>query len=230
MSGARIKYYLGSILSFCFVLMAAGHAFAYKDGDGQYWNTESVSFKLTEKIGVYIEEEFRFGEGMSEFYYQHSQVQLDFKISDWFVLSPAYRQTFELYTKSDGDEGWFREYQPMVNALLQHKWQGWSFSDRVRFSYRMFNIDREDLWRVRNKITVKSPCKWTPLEIKPWVSDEIFFEEHKTGVYRNRLYAGVEMKLTKHLKGDIFYLWQATESDSGWMDINVLGTKLKVEF
>lgn len=211
-------------------LLIAFDGYAYEDGDFQYWNTESIDVKLTDKVGAYIEEEFRFGDNASEFYYQHSHLQLDFKITDWFTLSPAYRQVFELYTKTNAEEDWFTEYRPMVNGTLKYKWEDWELSSRARVSYRIFDIDKDNVWRFRNKITIKSPWKWTKLKLNPWVADEIFLEEHESGVYRNRLYVGVGLKLTEHLKGDIFYLWQSTEKSDSWTDYNVVGTKLKVAF
>jgi hypothetical protein len=211
----------------CLSLIASASAFAYKDGDWQYWNTESVTVKLTDKIDAYVEEEFRFGGDISEFYYQHSHLQLDFKITDWFTLAPAYRQVFELDTMKDN---WFTEYRPMVNGTVKWKCENWDFSNRVRISYRMFDIDKDDVWRFRNKLTIKTPWKWTALKINPWVADEIFLEENQSGVYRNRLYAGVGLKLTEHIKGDVFYLWQASEKGSSWTDYNVIGTKLKIVF
>lgn len=191
-----IVAYLGLVMS-CPV-------FAYRDGDWQYWNTESVSVKLTGKIGAYVEEEFRFGDDVSEFYYQHSHLQLDFKVTDWFTLAPAYRQVFELYTKSNVEDDWFTEYRTMVNGTVKWKWENWGISDRARISYRMFDIDKGEVWRFRNKLTVKIPWKWTELKITPWAADEIFFEEDQSGIYRNRFYAGIGLKLTERLKGDMF--------------------------
>lgn len=204
--------------------------YAYEDGDWQYWNTESVTVKLTDKINAYVEEEFRFGDNVSEFYYQHSHLQLNFTITDWFTLAPAYRQVFELYTKSNTEDDWFTEYRPMVNGTVRCKWEDWELSNRIRVSYRMFDIDKDDVWRFRNKITIKSPWKWTKLKINPWVADEIFLEEHQSGIYRNRFYAGIGLKLTEHLKGDVFYLWQSSEKGNSWTDYNVIGTKLKIVF
>lgn len=55
-------------------------------------------------------------------------------------------------------------------------------------------------------------------------------EEHEYGIYRNHLYVGIGLKLIEHLKGDIFYMWQATEKGDNWVDYNIIGTKLKVVF
>jgi len=201
----------------------------YGDGDWQYWNTESIKVNLKENVGVYVEEEFRFGDGISKFYYQHSQIQLNFKINNWFTLAQAYRQIFELYTKSGTDDDWFTEYRAMLNGTIKWKWRDFKFKDRVRVAYRMFDIKKDEVWRFRNKLTIQTPWKWTSLNINPWIAEEIFLEEKK-GIYRNRFYMGIKLKLMKHLEGDIFYFWQTTEKGNHWIDYNIFGTKIKVVF
>ncbi len=221
----KIRYLVVVIVGIVFLLIPLD-GYAYKDGDWQYWNTESIKVKINDKLHVYIEEEFHFGDDVEEFYYQHSHLQLDFKLNDWFTFSPAYRQVFELSAIDD----WYTEYRPMLNGTVKFKLGDWSVSDRIRGSYRMFNIDKKDVWRIRNKIKIKTPFRFTLLGINPWMADEIFVERYKTGVYRNRLYIGVGFNVIKQIKGDIFYLWQSSEKEGEWIDCNVVGTKLKLYF
>ncbi len=224
-----MRYLFIVIVGVVFLLIPLD-GYAYKDGDWQYWNTEAIKVKINDNLHAYMEEEFRFGDDASEFYYQHSHLQLDFKLNDMFTFSPAYRQVFELYHKTATDDDWYTEYRPMLNGTAKFKLGDWSISDRIRVSYRMFNIDKKDVLRVRNKIKIKTPWKFTLLGINPWVADEIFMERYKTGVYRNRLYIGVGFNVIKQIKGDIFYLWQSSEKEGGWIDYNVVGTKLKLYF
>lgn len=203
---------------------------AYEDGDWQYWNTESVQGKLTDNLKAYVEAEFRFGDDASKFYYQHTHLELKYKVNDWFEIAPANRQVYELYTKSTTEDDWYTEYRPMLNGTINWKWADWKFSNRARIEYRMYDINKDDVWRFRDKIVLKSPWKWTPLEINPFISGEIFITENKDGIYRNRLYAGVGMKLFEHVKGEVFYLWQTEDKGDEWKDTNVIGTKLKVVF
>ena len=72
--------------------------------------------------------------------------------------------------------------------------------------------------------------KLTQLEIQPYIADEIFYDFDEEALNRNRLYAGFNLKLLKHLKADIFYLWQSSEKNDKWSDTHILGTKLKLSF
>jgi len=102
-------------------------------------------------------------------------------------------------------------------------------SNRSRFEYRD-RENKEDLWRYRNKTTVKFPLKLTNLKLQPYIADEIFITLNDDNVDRNRFYSGVSFNLSKDIKANIFYLWQTSRSGHQWKDINVLGTQLKILF
>ncbi|MBI1871436.1 MAG: DUF2490 domain-containing protein [Chlamydiae bacterium] len=217
-----------------FILARSASATLNSDGDFQYWSTEAVEGKINDQWKVYVEEEFRFGDDASKFYYHHTQLEPGYKVNDWLEIAPAYRQVWELDTKLAKKDHWFEEERPMFNVTVKHKWNGWEISDRNRFEYRFFEI-KEDRFRYRNKITLKSPWKWTSWNINPFIADEIFVEEGVTGTpcgyNRNRLYGGVGFQIISHLKGELFYLWQSKDSvKDNWIDFNVIGTKLKFEF
>ena len=202
-----------------------------EDGDFQIWNTESLKGKITENVSAYMEEEFRFGDDASEFYYHHTHLEIPIVVNNWLEVGPAYRQVWEKYTKTDEKEDWYTEYRPNLNVTLKTEWEGWKLSTRNRFEYRMYDIDKDDAFRYRNKFDIKSPWKWTALKINPYISDEIFGQQD-AGFNRNRLYVGFGMQLMEKLKGDLFYLWQYTENSKTeeWETIHVIGAKLKVEF
>jgi hypothetical protein len=46
----------------------------------------------------------------------------------------------------------------------------------------------------------------------------------------NALSSGFYMGFSKKVKGDIYYLWQTTESNGKWEDVGVIGTGLKFYF
>jgi hypothetical protein len=202
-----------------------------EDGDFQYWNTEAIEGKINDKWKAYMEAEFRFGDDASEFYYQHTHLEILYAWLEWLEVGLAYRQVWEL--DDPETDLWFTEYRPMFNATLKHKWNGWDFSDRNRFEFRNFDT-KEDKFRYRNKLKVKSPWKWTNLHINPFVADELFFEEDSdNGFNRNRLDIGVGLDFgdyVAHLTGEIFYRWQTTDRGDFWQDLNIIGTQLKFKF
>ena len=124
---------------------------------------------------------------------------------------------------------WSYENRPHLNATLKYALEGFKLSDRSRLEYR----DKEtgdDGWRYKNKFSIKYPITVKGFEISPYVADEIFVDFIEEKLSRNRLYAGMDFKVLKNLKLDVFYLWQTSEKSDDWTDYNVLGTKVKLSF
>ena len=210
-----------------FIIIIGGKvSFAFDDGDFQYWNTEAASVKINDEWKLNIEEEFRFGDNVSDFYYQHSDVGFSYSgLADWLDVGIHYRAVLE--EKSDD---WTWENRPHINATLKTKIHELKVSNRSRLEFRIFR-EKEDKARYRNKTTIKFPVKWTKYQWQPYVADEIFYDFENVRVTRNRLYAGVGGKLTKEISGGFYYVLQSNRSSSGgWTDTNVLGTKLKLSF
>ena len=81
-------------------------------------------------------------------------------------------------------------------------------SNRARLEYR----DREnekDVWRYRNRVTVKLPVELTALKLQPYFAEEVFICMNGEGFNSNRVSSGFNINLSKNIKVDIFYAWQA---------------------
>ena len=210
----------------CVVLLfLSNKLFAFSDGDFQYWNTESLSVKLADDWKIAAETEFRFGDDVSDFYYQHTDAGITYSgLADYIDIGLNYR-----YVLEESGSDWDYESRPHLNFTLKTKIEEFKISNRSRFEYR----DKEkssSSWRYRNKLTIKFPIKLTKLNIKPYIADEIFVDFDAEDLNRNRLYAGLGFNIYKNLNGDIYYLWQASKSSGKWKDTNVIGTKLKLAF
>ena len=201
------------------------NCYAFDDGDFQYWNSESISVKLKKNWKIELGEEFRFGDVAGNFYYQHSDLGLTYSgLFKWLDIGVNYQLVFE-----EKNDDWQYENRPHLNAALKYEINGFKLSDRNRFEYR--NKEKsEDGWRYRNKFTIKFPLKLTHFEIQPYVADEIFIDFNEETFNKNRLYGGLNFKIFKNLKIEIYYLWQNNEKNDKWTDINVLGTKLRLAF
>ena len=198
---------------------------AFDDGDFQYWNTESISYKINDNWKINAEEEFRFGDSVTDFYYQHTDVGLTYSgLADWIDVGVNYRLVFE---EKSGD--WEYENRPHFNGTLKHKLKGFSLSDRNRLEWRMPESSYTK-WRYRNKFTIGYPIDIEPFTFTPYIADELFIDFDKGELDRNRLYAGINYKILENLKLDIFYLWQTSKSNDSWKDYNVVGTKIKLSF
>lgn len=208
------------------VLLAGGVCFAADDGDFQWWSTARLSFDINKDWGFTFKEELRFEESGGSLYHHHSEAGFVYKsLADWIDLGFNYRQAYE----KDSAGEWREENQPSLNITLKGKLLGLDVSDRSRFEYRR-RENRDDVWRYRNKVTVKLPLELTPLKMKPYLADEVFITLNDDNIDRNRFFAGASFDLAKNLKGDVYYMWQSSKGSDNWTDINVLGTALKFSF
>lgn len=203
-----------------------GICLASDDGDFQWWSTADFSFNINKDWKFKFQEELRLGEGGGTLYYHHSDAGFVYGgFADWFDLGFNYRQVFE----KDSSGQWRSENRPHINVTIKGKLLGLDMSNRSRFEYR----DREnknDVWRYRNKATVKLPFELTKLKLKPYLADEIFVTLNDDNVDRNRFYAGASFQIAKNLSSDVYYMWQSSRSAGQWNDIHVLGTALKFKF
>ncbi|MCX5714870.1 MAG: DUF2490 domain-containing protein [Candidatus Omnitrophica bacterium] len=207
------------------LFLIAGSARAYDDGDLQVWNTDTEEFNINKDSKIALEEEFRWGDNVDQFYYHHYDASCFHSINKYLSIGGGYRQVFEL------KKGKFMaEDEPYLAASLLWGMAGVSFEDRSRMEYRHFAY-QADSGRYRNKITMKLPWKFTSLKIQPYVSDEGFFSLGGTNMFnQNRFCFGLGVSLAKNVKGEIYYMLQDTRSPGDWVDTNVLGTKLKIVF
>lgn len=217
-------YFVATVIT---ILLTSEICFAVDDGDFQYWSSANVSLDIDKDWKITFAEEFRLGDDAGRLYYHHSDIGFVYKsLADWIDLGFNYKQVFER-TNSEGE--WKQENRPHLNITLKGRLFDLGLSSRSRFEYR----DREnkkDLWRYRNKVTVKFPLELTSLKLQPYLADEVFINFDEEDFNRNRLYAGLSLKLSKNIKGEVYYLWQSSKSGGDWKDINVLGTGLKFYF
>lgn len=206
-------------------LMYGSICFAFDDGDFQYWNTESVTWKIDDDWKMGLEEELRFGDDASNLYYHRTDLSVTYSgITDWLDAGVSYRHVFE-----EKSSDWKQENRPHLNAAVKWKISDIDFSNRVRFEYRN-REDAENYWRYRNKFSIKFPFKLTKLNIQPYVADEIFYDFNEETLNKNRVYAGFGFTIFKNLKAEIYYLLESSKTGKDWKDTNVLGTKLKFAF
>lgn len=201
-------------------------AHAYDDGDFQIWNTDVEEVQFSKNLKFVFEEEFRWANDVSEFYYQHYDAGLAYALNKNWTVGGGYRQIYMRTTPKP----WRAESDPYVFFTYFGELTGFKFEDRNRFEYQYYSY-QADTGRYRNKLTIKAPCKFTRLEIQPFVSDEFFVMiGNDQGLNQNRLSAGFAFSLTKSLKAEIYYMLLSSKSAGIWRDYNVLGTKVKAGF
>ncbi|NQT32047.1 MAG: DUF2490 domain-containing protein [Candidatus Omnitrophica bacterium] len=209
------------------VLAASAFAIAKQaNGDWQIWTVQKAEVKVgkDKKFKIKAEQEERFGNDIRAIYYTHTDLGVDYKFTGWFSMGLNYRYVVE---KISGK--WKEESRPYITATLSREIFGLKFSDRSMLEYRIRKYSRGTV-RYRNKLTMVIPLEWTRLDISPYAADEIFIDNQRQRLNKNRIYGGFKFKVIKHLGGEIFYMTQASESKGKWPTFNVIGLQVKAAF
>lgn len=201
--------------------------YAYDNHDFQVWNTDSEEVKLNKHSKLMLEQEFRWADNASDFYYQHYDAGYQYILNKYISLGGGYRYIKEKKATSR----FMVEDEPYFAAFTSWDLFNFQFNDRMRIEYRYFDY-QVNSWRFRNKLDLKFPWKFTKFQIQPMLSDEIFFKFNGIDLNENRLYGGLSFALTKNLKGELCYMLRNTKNLTvcTWKETNVLSAKLKLAF
>lgn len=204
---------------------ASSDLYAYDNGDFQIWNTNGQDVKIGKATKFTMEEEFRYGETASEFFYQHYDWGFAWAFDKRFELALGYRLVYEKIKRK-----WMEGDEPYTNLTWKQDIWKFKFDDRNRIEYRHFRFAPDQV-RYRNKFTLKYPFDFKGMKISPYTSDEIFVSSNSTGFNQNRFQSGIELELTKYVKLDVSYMVQSVKGKSDkWYETNVLWLKNKIAF
>jgi len=241
------------VLIMVFVLNCAVAGNAYDDGDFQLWLKGEVSGRVSDSFSVKIEEELRYGDDAGEFYDEETLLLGAYRVNDWLQIGIGYRIIQERKEKEvvtpqtaddgtvtyssvgDGDHYWQNEERPIGEFVFSKKIAGWSLEDRTRFEWRMKDDGKDDYPRFRNRLKVKSPYKFTDLDINPYAAWEVFYED-KDGLSgsdklnRHRYCLGASAKLSDNIKCGLYYLFQTDRDGDDWKETNVAGLDVSFSF
>lgn len=227
------------------MLLSGVSAWAYEDGDWQLWAKFDAGGKTECGLEPKLEQELRWGDNMSEYFYTETYLSLGYKVAPWFKPVIGFAQVYErenkpVYEKSGdaykekSNHSWKQEQDPRVDLYFNKTIANWGFEDRIRMEYR----DKDgahSYMRYRNRIRVKSPWEWSPAKINPYVAWETNYEDDSDKDAsdrwnRHRLYAGVGAKFSKQIKGGLYYMYETNKKAGEWTAINALGLELGASF
>ena len=101
-------------------------------------------------------------------------------------------------------EGWREEQRPMAEAYYANFYDGFRFTSRSRAEFRYREWSNDDI-RLRQEFTLTAPWKFTPLELKPYAANEIFYSTRNDWIEANWFDLGLS-----------FFPWEGTKVKVGY--------------
>ena len=219
-------------------LAPIGKAKTNADGDWQFWTHERANLEITDKISVKFGAMYRFGDDMSDLWYQHYDVGVKFKVAKWLSICPSYRLKMIDADISENFMGtdWINIHNPSLNFIFSHKLEKIMLKNNCRFSYGHYDSEfgRGDRFYYKNSLMVIGPAL-TKVQIKPYVQEDFFFYTNIGQVDRNRLSTGLIVGKWKVVSPKLYVMWQAAnptglESGSINKDNFIAGLDFNLKF
>jgi hypothetical protein len=218
-------------------LAPMGNAKTNADHDWQFWTHERANIKITDKVVGTVGAMFRFGDDMSDLWYQHYDAGVIFKTTTWLNIMANYRLKMvdaDISPSFKGDD-WINIHNPSLNFIFSHKLGKVKLKNNCRFSYWDYDDEfgRDDLMYYRNIFMVAGPA-WTKAKISPYIQEDFFFSTNNGQVDRNRLSTGVLVGKWKVVTPKLYVMWQAFNpnglGDGDNKDNYIAGLDFKLTF
>jgi len=190
--------------------------------DNELWLDQNISLHLSPKTSLQIVFAERANEGASDLFQVYGQVGVAIQATPWLVLAPAYR-----HDRHDPfDPGSRYEHRPLLDVTARRPQGALRPVLRTRFEGRFFE-NQDGFLRLR----IRPGLDYTlPLEsrFRPGllVDDEVFYDFRADSLNRNRLRAGVSIRLTDHFSLRPYYMLESNRLPAAWDHDNIWGLSL----
>jgi opacity protein-like surface antigen len=148
----------------------------------------------------------------------------------------GYQLTRTFSTRIGYRRAWFRfaeDWQPENRGYLEgyfaDSFNGFRVTNRARAEFRYFDWRDDDI-RLRNEITIEAPWPLTPLKLKPYLEEEVFYSTNAGRFEANWLGGGLAWRPAKGVKLKLGYRWNRFRAGDDWANRNVLVTGVNIFF
>jgi len=188
----------------------------------ELWQAAKISKPINDTYTLSMEGDFRSFNLGEQLKYYHGDMGISFPLISNFKVSVNIREVFEW----KGDI-WKQEHRPHGTISTKMKLGLFGVSARARLEYRI-KQDKDPVFRNRDMVSIKFGNGFTPLELVPYVADEIFYDMEESELNRNRFYVGCEIKSISMMKVIIYHLIQDDWKNNGWEQTYIVGMKFSL--
>jgi hypothetical protein len=209
------------------LLMAvtATQALAFGEGDSQLWLAGGAETGAGKDVRVGFESGARWGDSMSDYFYQNNEVFVSWKVASWFDAAASFE-----YITQEKSGRWLEEQVPKVTVQIKGDAGPFVLSNRSRLEYRIREAASDD-WRYRDRLRLQLAKGLSAFKIRPYIEDEIYLPlDDEQQFNENRASAGIAIEPHSRVKVELYYMARSTLKDDAWTDSNVIGAKVALQF
>ena len=193
-------------------------------------STNETFHSFWDKTTFTFEEEFRLKDASyGPLFYEHSDIQIKYKLVDKYLdVFSDYRLIFQNKGKGWNTQSMFLEG---FNLKYPESTNWGKINLRTRLEIGLNDAPAANTYQLNVFPKYNTPWKWTKFAINPFVANEFFFDtEHSMEFIKDRIYAGVDWKINKWIKGSTYYYKEEAKSGTSWVQADVAVAQIKFEF
>lgn len=166
-------------------------------------------------------------EGFDDLFFGYLDLNLGYDLGDGWAVEGGYRHAW----LEIGDD-WRDEYRPSAILIYRTKLGDWSFANRHRLEYRIFESGSgaPERVRYRNETRLVAPWEFGPLNAKFFVEEEFFYEFTEDQFNFNWVTTGFRWELCDGVVAKLGYRWQASKFNDEWSHRHQLVTGVLIFF
>lgn len=166
-------------------------------------------------------------DGIEDLFFGYLDLNVGHSLGEKWAAEVGYRHAW-LEIGND----WRDEYRP--SAILSYKTNlnDWSFTNRHRLEYRMFESGSgaPERFRYRNETRLIAPWEFGPKQAKWFIEEEFFYEFTDDGFNFNWVTTGLRWKVRDGVVAKMGYRWQTAKYGDEWSHRHQLVTGLLLFF
>jgi hypothetical protein len=190
--------------------------------DNELWLDQILALRLSPKTSLQLRLTERADQGASHLFQMYGQVGVAIQAKPWLVIAPLFRH--DRHDPFDPDARY--ENRPLLDVTVRRPQGALQPILRTRFEGRF--IEGQDGFlsiRIRPGLVYTLPLK-SRLRPGLLVDDEFFYDTRADTLNRNRLRAGVLLRVNEHFSLRPYYMLESVRLPRLWDDDNIWGLSL----
>jgi hypothetical protein len=190
--------------------------------DNELWLDQILALRLSPKTSLQLRLTERADQGASHLFQMYGQVGVAIQAKPWLVIAPLFRH--DRHDPFDPDARY--ENRPLLDVTARRPQGALQPILRARFEGRF--IEGQDGFlsiRIRPGLVYTLPLK-SRLRPGLLVDDEFFYDTRADTLNRNRLRAGVLLRVNEHFSLRPYYMLESVRLPRLWDDDNIWGLSL----